>query len=387
MAKISFGGWIQQNIYYWDQSSEQSAGGVVQNAVNTDNGREAIQFNGPAGGNRFYVRYHSDDGKIFGMIQMRQGGPDNSKGATTWESAYIDYTFNDMFHVRIGKESQSYNVPPAVPFSLGDCQMAHLFMFGYGYNNPGGSSTDGVKGFIKFNDNIRMEILLHDPIIDNAATEPISGWASPTSSTGAPTEETVLPFIDIALPMNFGSFKFEPSFTWRQSEYDQVTPGDEDTIDRWGINLWGSYGMGPITIRAAISYSENLQQGGAPSHSGVGAPVGYADAGGFMKIADGESTAGWIILGYNFGPATLNIGYGHSEDENEVNPATNADDMERDRNFYGVALEIPVAGGLTIMPEVSYWEDDDSGLDGANNPLTRDYGNQVFVGVQFTLRF
>ena len=176
--------------------------------------------------------------------------------------------------------------------------------------------------------------------------------------------------------------------------YDQVEPGDDDSFTMIGYGVWGKAGFGPVTLQAEVNYSENV---GHPATSATtynvgsiwGGPRSYdVDGDGDMdKIADTETLSFWVTAGFNFGPATLLLGFGVDDTENPGDPSDPYCTREVTRKGYGVALPISVAKGFTVKPEITHYDFDSGALDGSNNPLTVDYGSDTIVGVQFMLVF
>ena len=396
MAKVTMGGMITTDIYYMDQSGELSARGVVQNAINTNNGVDELQINIPQANNRVIVRYKNDDNTLTGYIEMRGGAVGGNGGGNTidYKYAWLDYKVNDSLHFRFGRQPQAFAVFTPFAANMG---WNDGFTLLANFGNVQVTDGDSLKMYYKFNDTVRLEVQIEDPGQDNGEA-PIGFGAS--DATGAVNrEESNLPRFDIALPMTFGKFKLEPAFMWLQQDYDQVAAGAEDSVDIWGLSVGASMGFGPVSFWAEVIYGENLGDdtlsgaGGTPAFpygafAAMGRPVDSNGDGIVAEIEDSTFFGGWIQMGINFGPATLLTAIGFESIENDGTSLMAAnDDMEVDRMGIAVSLPIKVAKNFTIQPAVIYHDYDDSAKDGVNNPLTVDLGDEVLIGVQFSLKF
>jgi hypothetical protein len=393
-AKIDMGGMVTFDAYYYDLGGEAVAGGVRQNAVNAvdDLGRTYMDLYQPL--NRMWMRYKSDDGNIGGYVQIRGGGA-NAAAGLAWYYGWIDWHFNPNFYLRIGRQTQAFAIL-SPPIGVG-ATIAPSLLFGFG-NVHGGTSRDSIRAYIKFNDNVRMELQAMNPENNN---EPGIAIPQPANIGGgnAP-EENSIPRFDIAVPINIANFKIEPSFSWLTQEFDQVAAGNDDDFDIWGLALNVQAGFGPILFRGEVTYGENLGSGnyvgtnpGAASNvpfAGSGAAVDYTDTNGFRKIEDTEILAWWAALGVKFGPSTLWGVVGMQNTENDGDPAlalvNDAAEHDLTRWAYGIRLDVKAAKGFKVIPEIAYYDnDDDADVGGAAGSV--DYGDELMIGVRFQLSF
>ena len=391
MAKVTVSGMITTDLYYMDQSSERvTANGRVQNAAATADDFQEFNIHVPQAHNRLIVGYKNDDGTLTGHMQLRGGGS-NGGNTIDFKYAWFDYKLNDMVHFRFGRQPQAFAVMTPGAANMGFHDNFTLLV---NYGNFQITDADSVKAYVKFNDTVRLEIQLEDPRGNEGG---IADTAANRSNPVIPiTEQNTLPKIDLALPLSFGNIKIEPSFTYLQNEYEGKQ-GD-DNIDIWGFSVGAKAGFGPVTISGEITYGENL---GMHNHTGGGngGPAFAAQArsiaaarlldgngDGINEVYDAEIIAGWIQFAFNFGPATLQFAIGIEDIENDGTSAAN-DEVDLTRFGYAVSLPIKVAKNFTVAPAVIYHDRDSDALDGVNGPLTVDYGDEILVGVQFSLRF
>jgi hypothetical protein len=430
-AEVKVEGMIQTDFYYWDVSKENFIGGYNKTAnlpLNQDNW-STTRINMPQPLNRITVRYTGEDKIVNGYIQVRAGGSRAnpyaaaamnanvpSESAFSWEYAWIDWHVNPSLYFRFGRQDQTFAGAYAPAQGMGQVD-GHII--GLGFGNITAQSRDAVRAFIKFNQNVRMEIQLLDPntetgwnwagatgnVITGLAVQPNSefrlpaapgtGIVDPTSPVAAriATEANTMPRFDLSVPMQFGNFKIEPGFTYLKQEWDQVAAGCDDSYNIWGLTLGMAAGFGPFSVAGEITYGENLGLlsthfgggNGGPAGS-IGGPATYVDGAGFTKIEDGETLAWWIQLGFDFGPFAIQGIFGMNSGENDGNPAVARDGAERDitQVMYGLNFPVKVTKTFTITPQVWYYDYDDNAVIGA---IDVDRGTQLMVGVTFQLVF
>jgi hypothetical protein len=412
LAEVKIEGMITTDFYYFNQSKERVLGGLVSNATTNQDSWDTTRINMAQPLNRITVRY-TDPGKVVnGYIQIRAGGsraqanmtgPFNngfgSESAFSWEYAWIDWHINPNFYFRFGRQDQTFGGAYAPAQSLG-WNDGHII--GLGYGNITAQSRDAIRAFIKFNDNIRMEIQILDPNTESYFTGANSSeLALPAmAGTGAANarESNIWPRFDISLPMKFGNFTLEPGFTYLKQEWDQVFAGSDDSYDVWGLTLGGRAGFGPFSIAGEITYGQNL--GPNSSHWGAanGQAVAYRPAGAnanLRKIEDGETLAWWLQLGFDFGPFAIQGVVGMNKGQNDGDPAISRDAAEWDRTqwMYGMNFPIKVTKTFTITPSIFYYDLDDSAKVGGNagtaqrNGFDTDFGSEWIIGMNFQLVF
>ena len=401
VAKVKVGGRIVQDILYYSandsrvRSSQTFAGGGVPAfpvvAANPDSSFSSVDFRLPFPLNRLNVAYSNDDNTIRGFIELRGGtGVDNmdAKAATSvfvWNYAWIDWVLSPNDYLRFGRQTQSFSI--RAPSQFMGFNRGHIVGQQFG-NLNGGSSRDGARWFHKFNDTVDLVIGLYDPRTDGAEPIKLFSPAVIGGATATVLEENVLPRLDVAVPLNFGSFKVWPSFTYLQQKFDQAAPGTEDTIDVWGISVAAQFATGPLTFDAEITVGENL---GVPSYAGaaIALPVGWnanASAGaGNDSINDAKVTSWWLDVGWKVGPATIHGIVGALGMKREDDPTAAGSNADITRWMYGISVPIAIAKGFTIRPELMGYDLDTGATIG--NTTEVDFGKEYLVGVQFQLVF
>jgi len=421
LAEIKVEGMIQTDAYYWQQSKERVAGGIPKgNATAAQLAQDdwsTTRINMGQPHNRIIVRYTGEDKVVNGYIQIRTGGSRGNgliqSGANggggigesnlSWEYAWIDWHINPNLYFRFGRQDQIFANAYAPNQGMG-WNDGHIIGLG-GFGNMTGASRDGIRAFIKFNDNVRMEVGLYD-----ANTETGTTWAGaqvteltiPQDAAlggAASREGNVLPRFDISLPIKVANFTIEPGFTYLKQEYDQVFAGSDDSFNIWGLTLGMSAAFGPFSISGEITYGENLGSGNYVGSTAVGAartyiPTTNNPTGNIRKIEDGKSLMAWLMLGFDFGPFAIQGVIGMGDFSNDGDPAIARDVSEGEVTqwMYGLMFPIKVTKTFTITPNIFYYDYDSDALVGgavgtAGRTWNTDLGSELMIGATFNLVF
>lgn len=398
MAEVKMGGMISAEQFYWDRSADRM-NSQTKNLPQLRDDYNSTEFAMGQPWNRLNMQYISDDKKIGGMIELRTGGQKslgnaNNENNFTWEFAWIDWHLSPNFYLRVGRQTQTFAITS--PEQQMGHNHGHIVLANFG-NVHGGTSRDGIRAYIKFNDNVRMEIQLLNP--DSDAAPEYAAIPRPTAAQGGPggfaLEENVIPRIDLSIPIKFANVAIEPSFTWLKQEYDQVGPGSDDTYDIWGLALGGKVGFGPFSISAEITYGENLGNGGYVGGGMYGARGIYVPFGtATTRFEDTEVLAWWVQLQFDFGPFALQGMVGYQSEENDGDPtiARDASEVDVTRWAYGFQVPINIAKNFKMVPQIWFYDyDDDAVLGGAAGTAARtfntDLGEEWMFGLFWQLTF
>jgi hypothetical protein len=394
MAKTSVYGRVTFDTYYRSLSAEaQIPGGLSAGTplpVGSDD-LSTVKFNMPAAWNRIGLKWANDDNTVRALMEIRgggQGGGSVGGGDVFLNYAWIDWQLSPNFYLRLGRQTQAFAI--MYPHTIMGHVDGHTLGAGFG-NVHGGSSRDAARAYWKFSDMVRVEIQLLDPDSDSPGEITLpnaAAVAATTAITATASEENTLPRLDVAVPITFGNWVVEPSFTYATSNYDQVQAGSDDDYDSWGLACGIKAGFGMFSFQGEITFGQNLSGSGYAGGSAFAAPVAYSPlaTSSAKKIEDTDILAWWAQIGVKFGPGTLYGMYGQEKTENDGNPSVVADALERDvtRKFYGVTMPIAVAKGFTIRPEIIFYDNDSSANIGGTGV---DFGDELIAGVEFMLTF
>jgi len=403
IAELKLSGMLTMDAYYWARSKENAVGGLLKNATTEQDSWTTTRIVMPVAFNRFTIDWLSDDKMLRGYTQLRYGGQRGNAGISAAsnvpfsdgfavEYAWIDWHLNPNLYFRIGRQDQTF--ASYTPGQLMGHYDGHVV--GAGFGNVHCTARDGLRAYIKFNDNVRMEVMLIDPNTEADANDELNLRRSGTLAGNA-LEANTIPRFDISLPIKVANFSIEPAFTYLKQEWDQVRAGDDDSYKIWGASLGAKAGFGPFTLSGEITYIENGGAGNTGGNYvgiGNGVPNLYLDTVGSQKIADGETLAWWLQAEFNFGPAAVQLIYGMDTSKNDGDPiiARDAAEYDRTQTMLGLVVPIFVAKNFTIAPQAWIYDYDSDALIGgaagtANRTYNTDFGTQTMIGVQFMLTF
>jgi hypothetical protein len=342
-----------------------------------------MNFDVPWTLNRLGVKYASDDGALSAYIEWRGGGTvDGSSTAGFLNYSYLTWQITPSNQITFGK--QTTNFARFIPQQWVGTHRGSIVGVGFG-NVHHGTSRTGIKGYWRASDMIGLVWGLYDADVIGPST----GIALATTGVTAfgIAQENQLPRIDLALPIRFAWGRIEPSVTWSQATYDQFPPGAEDSYDMYGVSLGGTGSWGMFSLEAEVTWGRNL--GGGSYRGAEGAvPVAYLDTSGNIRVADADSLAYLIDVGFKFGPNKIDLYYLSIKYENDGDPSIpqTSDSAQYDytQSMYGISWGIGVAKGFTIRPELNFYDYDSSAQIGGS---TVDRGTQWLLGLQFQLVF
>jgi hypothetical protein len=383
MAKVTAGGRATLDWSYLSQNDERASGGVVSGSSPTSNGFEKMNFIVPWTLNRLNVTYKSDDGALTGMVEFRGGGTDDGSGTKGFMNyAYIEWQITPNNSITFGK--QTTNFARFIPNQWIGTHVTTILGVGFGNVNHTTART-GIKGYWRISDMFGLVWGLYEAGVQS----PEPGLAIATTSVAFLTNpENKLPRIDLALPIRFPWGRIEPSFSYAQAEYDEITAGD-DSYTMYGLSLGGEGSFGMFSFVGEVTWGQNLGGGSYRGAEGD-VPVAYDSGGGVSKISDGESLSWFLDLGFKFGPSKVDAMYGQVKYKNDNGPASVPTLYDYTQTFYGISWAIGVAKGFTIRPELMFYDFDDAAIFAdaeTGSSVTYDRGAEWLLGVQFMLVF
>jgi hypothetical protein len=164
---------------------------------------------------------------------------------------------------------------------------------------------------------------------------------------------------DVELPKMFVGWDFKreglylgPGFGYQTMTLNDVS-GVEEDVDAWLAFLKGKVALGAVDLQFSVHYGTNLNDFGI---LGRGSSVAVLDADG--DVEDATSYGGYIQAAFKVDPATITVGWGYANDDNDVL----GDDADEEWNGF-INCKIPIADTFFIVPEFNYWDgmDDQNG--------------------------
>jgi len=389
MADVKIGGIIFTDFYYLDRNKDN-----LFNANRSKPGIDGSSYNNTAiqvpDITRFYARWTNEDNVgmyiEFGIgytgnvekVVTDKGQADN---AVNVRHAYGWWDVNPMFQIMAGHSTTPFS--PLNPSQLLGERSGSLNIIGVGYGDYYAGRFAQVRGTFKFGKVAKLEIALVDP---NGAMP--FGNQYPTTFA---QQNTMIPRIDISVPLYLGPVHLYPGFLWQRRGVDfasNVTAHPDDNITTWIGTIGTKVGFGPFAFSGEFQYGENW--GNTRGLAGASAPAQLASA--TLKtdnnINNAETYSWWVDLSYKFGSITPSLIYGQMKSKSlgaiagYSGSATAS--SEAKSQMYGISVPIDLAKGFRLRPEIMWYDDGDLTVSGEND---QNLGKYMIAGVQFQITF
>jgi len=390
MAKVKIGGIVFTDFYYLNRDKENAFFRGVSDGTTSYN-QTAIQVPNIT---RLYGRWTNEDNVgMYIELGLGQDGGNLNQSASNGVSLRHAYGWWDMspnFQIMVGKSTTPFS--PLNPSQLLGTRSGSVNIIGVGYGDYYSSREAQVRGTFKFGKVARLAIALVDP---NGRL--VTGDLHPATSG---TSNTLIPRIDIGVPLHFGPVSVYPSFAYQRKSYDDASYlsapidnaitsyigslGAKGGFGPFGIALEGQWGQNWANMRglAGVSPSVAWDVGTGTGTAHIRNPISAATVNANNQINNAETYAFWIDLSYKFGPVTPHLMYGQMKSKN-VALGTN-DNVSARTQMIGFSVPIQLAKGFSIRPECMWYDDGDGSWAGK---ATTDYGNYAIYGVQFQITF
>jgi hypothetical protein len=395
MAEVKIGGIIFTDFYYLDRDSQNYFNPTRGQKNATSYTNTVIQLPNIT---RLYGRWTNEDNVgmyiEFGIGQTAGSVEDTNDDGVGLRHAYAWWDVNPMFQLMAGKTTTPFS--PLNPSQLLGTRSGSLNVIGVGYGDFYAGRFVQLRGTFNFGKTARLAVALVDPngILPSGDLQPAE------SGVG----NTVIPRIDVGVPLYFGPVQLYPSFAYQHKSYDNSQVGGQpidNTITSYIGSLGVKLGFGPFAVEAEGNWGKNWANlrglagispsiGWKPSASAgfAGNPVSAATVNNSNKIEDAETYAFWLDLSYKFGPVTPHLIYGQQKSKSILGPnqlgLSRELKTEAKTSMIGFSLPISLAKGFTIRPEFMWYDDGDGDLESQNS---QDFGKYAIYGVQFQITF
>jgi len=375
MADVKIGGIIFTDFYYIDRNKD--------NMFNPQRGQTSYSNTAIQVPNitRLYGRWTNEDNVgmyiEFGLGQGG-GGIDGSssddQNSAVVRHAYGWWDVNPMFQIMAGHSTTPFS--PLNPNQLLGTRSGSVNIIGVGYGDYYAGRFAQVRGTFKFGKVAKLEIALVDP---NGA-QSAGGQFFPTPYSA---NNTVIPRIDVSVPLYLGPVHLYPGIMWQQRSVDMAAGVNvDDTITTWIGTIGGKFGMGPFAVSGEFNYGENW--GNTRGLAGYSMPARMSSASlkADNNINNAETWSWWVDLSYKFGPIAPSFIFGMMDTKNHVSGTDVG--IESQSMMYGFSVPIDLAKGFRIRPEVMWYDD---GKLKTDNLGDENLGKYLIAGVQFQITF
>jgi hypothetical protein len=386
MAEVKIGGIIFTDFYYIDRDKDN----MFNPQRTIPNVREGRSFNNTQiqvpNITRLYGRWTNEDNVgMYIEFGLGQGGggidlssSDDSNSAVI-RHAYGWWDVNPMFQIMAGHSTTPFS--PLNPNQLLGTRSGSVNVIGVGYGDYYAGRFAQVRGTFKFNKMVKLEIALVDP---NGNMVPYHTTPAAFFPTGYSANNSMIPRVDISVPLYLGPVHLYPGFLWQRRGVDLPSGSTvDDSLTTWIGTLGGKLGMGPFALSAEFNYGENW--GNTRGLAGVSQParISLATLKADNNINNAETYSFWVDLSYKFGPVTPSLIYGQMKTKNNEVFNNNNYDTEAKSQMYGISVPIDLAKGFRVRPELMFYDDGDYKTHSGSENM----GKYMIAGVQFQITF
>jgi hypothetical protein len=384
MAEVKIGGIVFTDFYYLDRDANNYFNPSRGQANATSYTNTVLQLPNTT---RLYGRWTNEDNVgmyiEFGLGQSGGAVESSSDDGVILRHAYGWWDVNPMFQIMFGKSTTPFS--PLNPSQLLGTRSGSTNIIGVGYGDFYAGRFAQLRGTFKFGKVARLAIALVDP---NGTLA--TGNLEPTTSG---VDNTVIPRIDLGLPIYLGPVQIYPSFCYQHRSYDNSTYAGQpidNNITAYIGSLGFKLGMGPFALSAEGNWGKNWANmrglaGTSPSVAwrpdGVN-PISAANIGSDNKIHDAETYSFWVDLSFKFGPVTPHVMYGQQKSKSVYIGTDNKTECKT--QMIGFSVPIDLAKGFRIRPECMWYDDGDGSISGS---ATEDFGKYAIYGVNFQITF
>ena len=167
-----------------------------------------------------------------------------------------------------------------------------------------------------------------------------------------------LPKLCVGWEIKQDNLFLNPGFAYNSIEVSEAGVMDEEDLDSWLLYLNGKFALGSADLKGSVHYGQNLGNFGLWNREAAA----YAKIDG-NDLEDSDCYGGYIQLAFPLDPATITLGVGYTESENDAY----GDGDEDDQMSYFVNAKIPFADNFWVIPEFSYYDHGDDFIEGENN--------------------
>lgn len=166
--------------------------------------------------------------------------------------------------------------------------------------------------------------------------------------------DTTLPKMVVGYNLKTENLFLGPGVAYNRYNYE--SGAFDEWIESYLIYLKGKAALGMIDLQWNLHYGQNLADFDLWGRE-LAAAAQYDAA--RNDVENSECFGGYAQVGFNIDPATITLGYGYSQSEND---RLGLGDIDEQQTCF-VQSKIPIAETLFVVPEFSYYDgaDDSSG--------------------------
>ena len=199
---------------------------------------------------------------------------------------------------------------------------------------------------------LEMDCGFYVSLIQPETASSVAGFTIP-AGVGV-DEDTTLPKMCVGYEFKGEGFVLNPGFAYNTYELEIDALNWEEDIDSYLLYLTGKAGVGQAELQWSLHYGQNLGDFGIWSRED--AAYAHIDVDG--DVEDSDSYGGYVQVAFPLDPATITLGVGYVQSENDV-----VGDDEDEQMSYFIQAKIPLADTFWVVPEFSYYDQMENGTD------------------------
>ena len=192
----------------------------------------------------------------------------------------------------------------------------------------------------------------------------------PNNAPAGGDADTTLPKIVVGYDLNMENLFLGPGFAY--NSYDYKSGAFDEAVTSYLIYLKGKLGLGMANLQWNVHYGQNLVDFDIWNREAAAAAAMDVNTG---DLEDSQCYGGYLQVGFKVDPATITLGYGYAQSENDVL----GDDADQQQSYFA-QCRVPIADTFFVVPEVSFY-------DGMDDAAGNEEDDEWAVGLLWRMDF
>lgn len=159
--------------------------------------------------------------------------------------------------------------------------------------------------------------------------------------------DVTLPKICVGYELKTEDLSLDGGIAYNTFSAESETADFDESITSYMVYVGGKMGLGVVDLQANLHYGQNLGDFDITGRE----DAAYAQIDDDGDIEDSACMGGYVQAAFKVDPATITIGYGYTQSENDVA----GDDADNQQSYF-VNGKIPIADTFFVVPEYSYYD-------------------------------
>lgn len=173
--------------------------------------------------------------------------------------------------------------------------------------------------------------------------------------------DTTLPKICVGYEFKTEGLMLNPGVVYNTYNVESDSYDFDETINSWLVYVNGKAGLAMADLQWSVHYGQNPTDVGLWNREDAASAEMDADG----DVENSTSYGGYLQVAFNVDPATITLGYGYVQSENDEHPL--GDDTDAQQSYF-INCKLPIADNFFVVPEFSYYDhmDDPAGEEEAD---------------------